>query len=166
MERAGRGSGAQTIDEWMYGLILRYVSYVWTLLTAELLFFALGVDFIVAVFACLYAGRLLNFYKKWLNQVIFGFVIKISFFHPSKLHLISFNSSQNFLHRSYSSPRPSPTRQQHQYHPPHRENGYWREQVTCCTHNPQYCQGPAVQGSSGGCGHKIVAHSDRSGWCP
>ena len=61
MERAGRGSGAQTIDEWMYDLILRYVSYVWTLLTAELLFFALGVDFIVAVFACLYAGRLLNF---------------------------------------------------------------------------------------------------------
>ena len=27
----------------------------------ELLFLHLGVDFIVAVFACLYAGRLLNF---------------------------------------------------------------------------------------------------------
>ena len=61
-ESKGDGGGqGQTIDEWMYGLILRYVSYVWTLLTAELLFFALGVDFIVAVFACLYAGRLLNF---------------------------------------------------------------------------------------------------------
>lgn len=58
---AESGRGGQTIDEWMYGLILRYVSYVLTLLTAELLFLQLGVDFIVAVFACLYAGRLLNF---------------------------------------------------------------------------------------------------------
>ena len=55
------GGGGKTIDEWLYGLILRYVSYVLTLLTAELLFLHLGVDFIVAVFACLYAGRLLNF---------------------------------------------------------------------------------------------------------
>ena len=53
--------GEQTIGEWMYGLILWYVSCVLTLLTAELLFLHLGVDFIVAVFACLYAGRLLNF---------------------------------------------------------------------------------------------------------
>lgn len=57
----GEEGGGKTIDEWLYGLILRYVSYVLTLLTAELLFLHLGVDFIVAVFACLYAGRLLNF---------------------------------------------------------------------------------------------------------
>ena len=70
-------------------------------------------DFIVAVFACLYAGRLLNFsLKKWLNQVIFRFVIKISFFHPSQLHLISFNSSQNF----FTGLIPVPVR------PPHANN--------------------------------------------
>ena len=75
---SGIGEGGKTIDEWLYGLILRYVSYVLTLLTAELLFLHLGVDFIVAVFACLYAGRLLNFsIEKRLNQLIIGFVIFI-----------------------------------------------------------------------------------------
>ena len=73
MERAEAGGvGAQTIDEWTYGLVLRYLSYVLTPLTAELLFLHLGVDFIVAVFACLYAGRPLNFsIKKMIEPSYF-----------------------------------------------------------------------------------------------